>query len=235
MWELDYKESWMPKNWCFWTVVLEKTLESPLDLEEIQTVHPKGDQSWVFFGRNDAKDETPILWPPDVKKWLIGNDPVARKDRRQGTTEDEIFGWHHRLDGHEFEYTLGIGDGQQGGLACCSPWGLKHDWVTELTDWTDYIKYYHIDQNNQDGVYHLKINFASQYSVFKMFISACQAPGLLCNCPILSPCCPRSHVLHDITLLWTGHSQQDSERTYTNQRLKIPRPASNPFWPDTKR
>ena len=106
MWELDYKESWVPKNWCFWTVVLEKTLESLLDCKENQPVHPKGDQSWVFFGRTDAEAETPILWPPDAKNWLIGKDPGAGKDWRQeekGMTEDEIVGWHHWLDGHEFE------------------------------------------------------------------------------------------------------------------------------------
>ena len=106
MWELDYKESWALKNWCFWTVVLEKTLESPLDCKEIQAVYPKGDQSWVFIGRTDVEAETPILWPPHVKSWLIGKDPDAGRDRGQkekGTTEDEMAGWHHRLDGHEFE------------------------------------------------------------------------------------------------------------------------------------
>ena len=100
MWELDYKESWAPKNWCFWTVVLEKTLESPLDCKKIQPVHPKGDQSWVFIGRIDAEAEAPILWPPDVKNWLIGKDPDARKDLRQeekGMTEDEMVGWRQRL------------------------------------------------------------------------------------------------------------------------------------------
>ena len=106
MWELDCEESWVPKSWwCFWTVVLEKTLESPLDCKEIQPVHPKGDQSWVFIGRTDAETETPILWPPDVKSWLIGKDPDAGKDRGQeekGTTVDEMAGWHHQLDGHEF-------------------------------------------------------------------------------------------------------------------------------------
>ena len=105
MWELDYKESWVPKNLCFWTVVLEKTLESLLDCKEIQPVHPKGDQSWIFIGRTDAEAETPILWPPDVKNWLIWKDPDAGKDWRQeekGTTEDEMVGWHHRFNGHEF-------------------------------------------------------------------------------------------------------------------------------------
>ena len=104
--ELDYKESRVPKNWCFWAVVLENTLESPLDRKEIQPVHPKGDQSWLFIGRTDAEDETPILWLPDVKNWLIWTDPDAGKDWRQekkGTTEDEMVGWHHWLNGQEFE------------------------------------------------------------------------------------------------------------------------------------
>ena len=106
MWELDYKESWVPKNWCFWTMVLEKTLESPLDCKEIQPVHSKGDQSWVFIGRTDVEAETPILWQPDAKNWLIWKDPDAGKDWRQeekGTTEDETVGWHHWRDGHVFE------------------------------------------------------------------------------------------------------------------------------------
>ena len=125
-------ESWTikkaaPKNWCFWTVVLEKTLESPLDCKEIQPVHPKGDQSWVFIGRTDVEAETPILWPPDAKNLLIWKNPDAGKDWRQeekGTTDDEMVGWHHRLNGHGSGWTLGVGDGQ-GGLACCSPWGCK--------------------------------------------------------------------------------------------------------------
>ena len=106
MWELDYKESWVPKNWCFWTVVLEKTIENPLDCKEIQSVLPKGNQSWIFIWRTDAEAEFPILWPPDVKNWLIGKDPAAGKDWRQkekGRTEDEMVGWHHCLGGHEFE------------------------------------------------------------------------------------------------------------------------------------
>ena len=102
MWELDYKENWVPKNWCFWTVVLEKTLESPLDCKEIQPVHLN--QSWIFIVKTDAEAETPILWPPDAKNWFIGKDPDAGKDRREkGTTEDEMVGWHHQLNGHEFE------------------------------------------------------------------------------------------------------------------------------------
>ena len=106
MWELDHKEGWAPKNWCFWTVVLEKRLESPLDCKEIKPVHPKGNQSWIFTERTDAEAEAPILWPPDAKNWLIGKDPDAGKDWRQEErwrTEDELVGWHHRLDGHEFE------------------------------------------------------------------------------------------------------------------------------------
>ena len=105
MWKLNCKESWALKNWCFWTAVLEKTLESPLDCKEIQPVHPKGDQSWVFTGRTDAEAETPILWPPDGKSWLIGKDPDAGRDwgqEEKGTTEDEMVGWHHWLNGHEF-------------------------------------------------------------------------------------------------------------------------------------
>ena len=105
MWELDHKEGWGPKNWCFWTVVLEKTLESPLDCKEIQPVHSKGDQSWDFFRKTDAKAETPILWPLHAKSWLIGKDSDAGRDwgqEEKGTTEDEIAGWHHRLDGREF-------------------------------------------------------------------------------------------------------------------------------------
>ena len=106
MWELVYKESWAPKNWCFWTVVLEKTLESPLDCKEVQPVHPSGNQSWMFIGKTDAEAETPILWPPDTKSWLIWKDPDAGKDwgrEDKGTTEDEMVGWHHRLNRHEFE------------------------------------------------------------------------------------------------------------------------------------
>ena len=106
MWELDYKESWAPKNWCFWTVVLEKILESPLDCKEIQPVYPKGNQSWIFIGRTDAESETPILGPPDVKNWLIGKDPDAGKDwgqEEKGMTEVEMIGWYHQLDGLEFE------------------------------------------------------------------------------------------------------------------------------------
>ena len=127
VWELDCEESWAVKNWCFWTVVLEKTLESPLDCKEIQPVHPKGDQSWVLIGRTDAEAETPILWPPHAKSWLIGKDSDAGKDwgqQEKGAGEDEMVGWHYWLDGHEFEQTAGDSK-RQGSLACCSPWSHK--------------------------------------------------------------------------------------------------------------
>ena len=140
MWNLDNKESWEPKNWCFWTVVLEKTLESPLDCKEIQPVHPKGNQSWIFIGRTDAKAETPIRWPPDAKNWLTGKDPDAEKDLRweeKGMTEDKMVGWQHRLDGHGFGWTPGVDDGQ-GGLACCDSWGRKESDMTERLNWTEH-------------------------------------------------------------------------------------------------
>ena len=122
-----------------WTVVLEKTLESPLDCKEIQPVHPKGDRPWVFFGRNDAKAETPVLWPPHAKSWLNGKDSDAGRDwgqEEKGTTEDEMAGWHHWLDGREFEWSPGVGDGQ-GGLACCNSWGGIEWHMTEQLNWTD--------------------------------------------------------------------------------------------------
>ena len=134
MWELDYKESWAPKDWSFWTVVLEKTLESPLDCKEIQPVNPKGNQSWIFIGRTDVEAETLVLWPHDVKNWLIGKDPDAGKDwgqEEKGTTEDEMVGWHHRPNRHEFVQAPGVGDGQ-GGLACCDSWCHKK---SDITDW----------------------------------------------------------------------------------------------------
>ena len=138
MWDLDCEEGWAPKNWCFWTVVLEKTLEIPLDCKEILPVHSEGDQPWDFFGRNDAKAETPVLWPPHVKSWLIVKDSDAGRDWGQeenGTTEDEMTGWHHWLDGPESEWTPGVGDGQ-GGMACCDSWGRKESNATERLNWT---------------------------------------------------------------------------------------------------
>ena len=140
MWELGCEEGWALKNWCFWTVVLEKTLESLLDCKEIHPVHSKGDQSWVFIGRTDAEAETPILWPPHVKSWLTGKDPDAGRNwgqEEKGMTEDELAGWHHRLDGHEFEWTPGVGAGQGGGLACCDSWGRKESDMSEQLNWTE--------------------------------------------------------------------------------------------------
>ena len=138
MWGLDHKESWAPKNWWFWTVVLEKTLQSPLDCKEIQPVNPKGNQPWIFIGRIDAEAETPMLWLPDVKNWLrIRKRPWCLIDWRQeekGMTEDEMVGRQHQLDGHEFEQARGVGD-EQGNLACCSPWGCKESDTTEWLNW----------------------------------------------------------------------------------------------------
>ena len=132
------EESWEPKIWCCWIVVLEKTLESLFDCKQIQSIHPKGNQSWIFIGRTDAA-ETPILWPPHAKSWLIEKDSDAGRARGQeekGTTEDEMAGWHHRLDGCEFEWTLGVGDGH-GGLACCGSRGHKESDRTEWLNWTE--------------------------------------------------------------------------------------------------
>ena len=141
MWELDTKESRGPKKWCFWTVVLEKTLESPLDSKDIKPVNPKGSHSWMSIGRTDAEAKAPIFWPPDVKNWLIGKDPDAGKDWRREekrTTEDEMVQWHHRFNGHEFEQAPGASDGQ-GSLACCSPWGRKESDMTEQLNWTNWV------------------------------------------------------------------------------------------------
>ena len=151
MWELGCEESWAPKNWCFWTVVLEKTLKSPMDCKKIQPVHPKGDQSWVFIGRTDAEAETPILWPPHVKSWLIGRDPDAGRDwgqEEKETTEDEMAGWHHRLDGR-----VCVNSGSwwwtwwPGVLQFMGSQRVRHDWMTELTDtmedgWDDYTAFW---------------------------------------------------------------------------------------------
>ena len=155
------KENWAPKNWYFWTVVLKKTLESPLDCKEIQPGHPKGDQSWVFIGRTDVEAETPILWPPHAKSWLIGKDPVAGKDwgQEKGTTEDEMAGWHRRLNGHGFGWTRGVDDGQ-GGLACCDSWGCRvgHDWATKL-NWTDV--------SIAPNLHYFKVNFQRPTNIFQ--------------------------------------------------------------------
>ena len=137
MWVLDHKGSWAPKNWCFWTVVLEKTLESPLNCKEIQSVNPKGNQSWIFIGRADAEAEAPILWSTDAKNWLIGKDPDAGKDWRQeekGMIEDEMVGWHHWFNGHEFEQTMGVGGGQ--GTLCAAVHGVAKS-QTWLSNWNE--------------------------------------------------------------------------------------------------
>ena len=139
MWELDCEESWAPKNWCFWTVMLEKALESPLDCKEIQPVHSEGDQSWVFIGRTDVEAETLILWPPDAKTWLIWKDPDAGKSwgqEEKGMTEDKMVGWHHWLSGHGFGWTPGVGDGQRG-LAFCDSWGCKE---LDTNKWLNWIE-----------------------------------------------------------------------------------------------
>ena len=140
MWELDCEESWVLKNWCFWTVVLEKTLETPLDWQEIQPVHPKGDQSWVYTGRTDAEAETPVLWPPHVKSWLIGKDPDAGSDwgrEEKGTTEDEMAGWHHWLDGRVWVNSGSVWwTGRPGVLQFMASQRAGHDWATEL-NWSE--------------------------------------------------------------------------------------------------
>ena len=139
MWELGHKEEWVLKNRCSWIVVLEKTLESPLDCKEMQQVHSEGDQPWDFFGRNVAKAESPVLWPSHVKSWLTGKDSDSGRDwgqEEKGMTEDEMAGCHHWLNGHESEWTPGVGDGQ-GGLVCCDSWGHKESNTTERLYWNE--------------------------------------------------------------------------------------------------
>ena len=167
MWELDYKENWALKSWWFWTVVLEKTLQSLLDCKETQPVHPKGNQSWVFIGRTDAETEVPIRWLFDVKNGLIGKDPDAGKHWRQEEkemTEDEMVGWHHGLYGPEFEQASGVGDGQ-GSLACCSPWGCNESDTTEWLKWTELRSHF---KDSLCGDFFF--NMSTLYSV------VCQAP-----------------------------------------------------------
>ena len=157
MWELDYKERWALKNWCFWSVVLEKTLGSPLDCKEIQPVNPKGNQSWIIIGRTDAEAETPILWPPDVKNWLIWKIPDAGRDRRQeekGMTEDDTTsggGWHHWLNRHEFEQAPNLSwwwTGKPGVLQFMGSQRVGHDWATEL-NWTERLLEWGMGQNGE--------------------------------------------------------------------------------------
>ena len=142
MWELDCEDSWAPNNWCYWTVMLEKTLESLLDCKVIQPVLPKGDQSWVFFGKTDVESETPILWPPYAKSWFVWKDPDAGRvwgQEEKGMTEDEMVRWHHQLSGHGSGWTPGVGNGQ-GGLACCGSWGHKESDTTEQLNWIQHNK-----------------------------------------------------------------------------------------------
>ena len=204
---VDFKESWAPKNWCFWTVVLEKTLESPLDCREIQPVHPKGHQSWIFIGRTVAKAEALILWPPDVENRLIGKDSDAGRDWRQeekGMAEDEMAGWHHWLDGHEFELVPGIGDGQVS-LACCIPWGHKE---LNTTAWLNWIQTLNIEglrdsvgegngnplqcsclENSRDGV------AQSQWHDWSDLAVGAAAAGTLSSallCPCILPIAPNA-------------------------------------------
>ena len=160
MWDLDHKEDWASKNLYFWTVVLE-TLESPLDSNEIKPVNTNGNQSWIFIGRTDAKAEAPILWPPDVKNWLIGKDPDAGKDWRQeekGMIKDEMVEWHHQLNGYEFEQAPGVGDGQ-GSLECYSPWGHKELDTIETLNWTEL----NCHQQNFNGMKMTKLWLLKKY------------------------------------------------------------------------
>ena len=174
MWELDCEEGWALKNWCFWTVVLEKILECPLNCKEIQPVHSEGDQPWDFFGINDAKAETPVLWPPHAKSWLIGKDSDAGTDWAQeekGTTEDEMAGWHHWLDGHESEWVPGFGD-RQGGLACCDSWGHKESDTTErLIDliWSETIAELLISESQEVKQYYNKNKIFFHLCELKIF------------------------------------------------------------------
>ena len=172
MWELDCEEGWVPKNWCVCTVVLEKTLESPLDCKEIQLVHPKGNQSWVFFGRNDANAETPVLWPSHAKSWLIGKNSDAGRDwgqEEKGMTEDEMAGWHHRLDGCEFEWKPWVGYGQ-GGLACCSSWGRRESDTTEQLNWTELMTFQTMNYGNFTFVKLRRNYFKSLLGVLAPFL-----------------------------------------------------------------
>ena len=170
MWQLNHKEGWTPKNWSFWTMVLEKTLESPLDWKEIKPVSPKGNQPWIFIGRTDAEAEASVFWsPPDVKGLLSGKDPDAGKEwgqEEKGTTEAELVGWHHQLNGHEFEQTLGDSKGERS-LACCGSWGCKESDVTELLN----------NNNNTERVALAQVSLDSEASVCLFFGGALGNPA----------------------------------------------------------
>ena len=159
MWELNHKDGWTWKNWCFWTVVLEKTLESSLDCKEIQPVHPKGNQSWIFSARTDAEAETPILWPPDVQNWIIGKDPDAEKDWRQeekGTIENEIFGWHHWIKGHESEQLLEMVKDRE--VWCASVHGVTKSDKTERLNWASSVTSNYIKNTNKQIIINVQIS-----------------------------------------------------------------------------
>ena len=157
MWELDHKESWALKNWCLWTVVLEKTLESPLDFKDIKPVNPKGNQCWIVIGRTDAEVEALILWPHDGKNWLIGKDPDAEKYWRQEKemTENDMIGWYHQLNWYEPEQAAGDDEGQ-GSLMCCSPWDCKESDMTEWLNWTDWLKEHYMYSKKGEWI-HLRL------------------------------------------------------------------------------
>ena len=223
MWELDCEESWALKNICFWTVVLEKTLESPLDCKEIQPVHPKGNQSWVFIGRTEAKAETPILLPPHAKSWHIGKDPDAGIDlgkEEKGTTEDEMVGWHHRLNGHGFGWTLGVGDGQ-GGLACCGSWGRKESDTTEWLNWTE-LNWRHLVSAGTWACFFLSFvswNYKTRRQQIMLmatnqFSSVAHSCPTLCNSMDCSmPAFPVHHQLQELAqthVHWVGDEIQPS-------------------------
>ena len=223
MYGVDYKESRAPKNWCFWTVALEKTLESPLDCKEIQPVHPKGDQSWVFIVGTDVEAETPILWPPDAKSWLIGKDPDAGKDRGQeekGRTEDEMVGWHHLLDGHGFGWTLGVGNGQ-GGLACLWFMGLQgvgYDWATELNWIFTFIK-----SLFSSSSFSARRVMSSAYLRLLIFLRAILIPACASSSPTF-------HVMYSqFSSVQFSHSVlSDSLQPHESQHARPPCPSPSP-------
>ena len=235
IWELDCKESWAPKNWCFWTVVLEKTLESPLDCKEIQPVHPKGDQSWVFIGRTDAEGETPVLWPPDAKSWLVWKDPDAGKDwgqEEKGMTEDEMVGWHHWLNGHEFGWTPGVGDGQ-GGLACYDSWDCKESDTTERLNWTDYnsgLNCGFIMRKKLFYMIHLSLSLLPPDSKCKIWTKPCLMLSQIWDCylhPSPSPHPSLFHTIHFSLSAFLDHSHQHA--TYIPYSQKIFPELHRPF------
>ena len=200
MWELDCKESRVLKNWCFWSVVLEKTLESPLDCKETQPIPPKGDQSWLFIGRTDVEAETPILWPADAKSWLIWKDPDAGKgwgQEEKGTTEDEMAGWHHQLNGHGFGWTLSVGVGQ-GGLVCCSSWGCKESDTIEWLNWTEL----HVQFRN----FHCQTSYEYLFKIINIILMAVYV------LPCISPS-PKGADL-DYCLVFTIIKECISEHSY---------------------